>query len=76
MSTTPPRAQRRRQGGTALKRKVPLPPQLKQINLNAVGIDIGSEEHWAAVPRAVIAKGRMFAASKPSADLCALWPIG
>jgi len=46
MSTTPPRAQRGRQGVTAWKRKVRLPPQLKQINLNAVGVDIGSEEHW------------------------------
>ena len=27
-----------------------LPPQLEQVNLNAAGIDIGSEEHWVAVP--------------------------
>jgi hypothetical protein len=32
------------------KPKVPLPAQLKRVNLNAAGIDIGSEEHWAAVP--------------------------
>ena len=73
MSTTPPRAQRRRQGGTALKRKVPLPPQLKQINLNAVGIDIGSEEHWAAVPPGRDREGqdvRRFEAF--SGSLCAL----
>lgn len=30
--------------------KVGLPPQLQQVNLNAAGIDIGSEEHWVAVP--------------------------
>jgi len=30
--------------------KVGLPPQLQQVNLNATGIDIGSEEHWVAVP--------------------------
>jgi transposase len=73
MSTTPPRAQRRRQVGTALKRKVPLPPQLKQINLNAAGIDIGSEEHWAAVPPGRDREGqdvRRFEAF--SGDLCAL----
>ena len=73
MSTTPPRAQRRRQGGTALKRKVLLPPQLKQINLNAVGIDIGSEEHWAAVPPGRDREGqdvRRFEAF--SGSLCAL----
>ena len=73
MSTTPPRAQRRRQSGTALKRKVPLPPQLKQINLNAVGIDIGSEEHWAAVPPGRDREGqdvRRFEAF--SGSLCAL----
>ena len=45
MSTTPPRAKRRRQVDTASKRKVPLPPQLQRVNLNAAGIDIGSEEH-------------------------------
>lgn len=27
-----------------------LPAQLQQVNLNAAGIDIGSEEHWVAVP--------------------------
>jgi transposase len=27
-----------------------LPPQLQQVNLNAAGIDVGSEEHWVAVP--------------------------
>ena len=70
MSTTPPRAKRRR---TASKRKVPLPPQLKRINLNAAGIDIGSEEHWAAVPpgrdpeRKDVRRFEAF-----SGDLCAL----
>ncbi len=50
ITTSTPRAKRRRQVRTASKPKVPLPPQLKRINLNAAGIDIGSEEHWAAVP--------------------------
>lgn len=27
-----------------------LPPQLEQVNLNAAGIDVGSAEHWVAVP--------------------------
>jgi transposase len=30
--------------------KAGLPPQLQQVNLHAAGIDIGSEEHWVAVP--------------------------
>jgi len=30
--------------------KAGLPPQFEQVNLNAAGIDIGSEEHWVAVP--------------------------
>jgi transposase len=28
----------------------PLPPGFEQVNLNAAGIDIGSESHWVAVP--------------------------
>src|SRR5215472_11982 len=50
VSTTPTRGKPRREVSIVAKRKVPLPPQLKRINLNAAGIDIGSEEHWAAVP--------------------------
>ena len=50
MSTTPTRAKRHPKVRRVSKPKVPLPPQLKRINLNAAGIDIGSEEHWAAVP--------------------------
>jgi hypothetical protein len=49
MSTTPTHAKRCRQGRTASKPKVPLPPQLQRVNLNAAGVDIGAEEHWAAV---------------------------
>jgi hypothetical protein len=41
MSTTPTRAKRRRQVRIASKLKVPLPPQLQRVNLNAAGIDIG-----------------------------------
>jgi Transposase len=50
VSTTPTRGKRRREVYMVSKRKVPLPPQLQRVNLNAAGIDIGSEEHWAAVP--------------------------
>jgi transposase len=38
----------------ARRRKVPntpsLPPQLAQVNLQAAGIDVGSQSHWVAVP--------------------------
>jgi transposase len=37
---------RRKQGAETFG----LPPQLQQVNLNAAGVDIGSEEHWVAVP--------------------------
>jgi hypothetical protein len=50
VSTTPTRVKRRGEVRVVSKRKVPLPPQLKRVNLNAAGIDIGSEEHWAGVP--------------------------
>lgn len=73
MKTTPAHAKRRRQVGTATKRKVPLPAQLKRINLNAAGIDIGSEEHWAAVPPSRDPEGkdvRRFGAF--TGELCAL----
>ena len=73
MSPTPTRAKRRRQVRIASKPKVPLPPQLQRVNLNAAGIDIGSEEHWAAVPPGRDREGqdvRRFGAF--SGDLCAL----
>ena len=31
-------------------RVVTLPPELRQVNLNAAGIDIGAEHHYVAVP--------------------------
>src|SRR5262245_2463629 len=58
VSTTPTRGKRRREVSIVAKRKVPLPPQLKRVNLNAAGIDIGSEEHWAAVPLGRDSEGR------------------
>ena len=73
MSTTPTRTKRRREVRIVSKRKVPLPPQLKRVNLNAAGIDIGSEEHWAAVPPGRDPEGqdvRRFGAF--TGDLCAL----
>jgi transposase len=55
------------------KTKVPLPPQLKRVNLDAAGIDIGAEEHWAAVPPGRNTEGqdvRRFGAF--TGELCAL----
>jgi transposase len=60
---------RRRQGAN----QAGLSPQLEQVNLNAAGIDIGSEEHWVAVPAGRDPDGqdvRCFAAF--TADLHAL----
>lgn len=60
---------RRRQGAN----QAGLSPQFEQVNLNAAGIDIGSEEHWVAVPVGRDAHGqdvRCFAAF--TADLHAL----
>ena len=73
VSTTPTRGKRRREVRVVSKRKVPLPPQLKRVNLNAAGIDIGAEEHWAAVPPGRDPEGqdvRRFGAF--TGDLCAL----
>src|SRR4030095_4611483 len=73
MSTTPTRAKRRREVRIVSKPKVPLPPQLKRVNLNAAGIDIGAEEHWVAVPQGRDTEGqgtRRFGAF--TGDLCAL----
>jgi transposase len=72
VSTTPTSKQRR---GVRIvsKTKVPLPPQLKRVNLNAAGIDIGAEEHWAAVPPGRNTEGqdvRRFGAF--TGELCAL----
>ena len=76
MSTTPTRAKRHHDVRIVAKRKVPLPPQLKRVNLNAAGIDIGSEEHWRRSPRARDSEGRTCAASEPSPAICALWLTG
>jgi transposase len=73
VSTTPTRTLRRREVPIVSKRKVPLPPQLKRVNLNAAGIDIGAEEHWTAVPPGRDREGqdvRRFGAF--TGDLCAL----
>jgi hypothetical protein len=32
------------------RRRLKLPPELRRVNLNAAGIDIGSESHYVAVP--------------------------
>ena len=73
MSTAPTRAKRRREVRIVSKHKIALPPQLKRVNLNAAGIDIGSEEHWVAVPPGRDREGRevrSFVAF--TGDLCAL----
>ncbi len=54
------------------KHKIPLPAQLKRVNLNAAGIDIGSEEHWAAVPPGRVLKDRMCAALGLSPEIWVL----
>src|SRR5919109_5638309 len=73
VSTTPIGAKRRPKVRIVSKHKIPLPPQLKRVNLNAAGIDIGSEEHWAAVPPGRDSEGRdvrSFGAF--TGDLCVL----
>lgn len=65
--------QRRQVRTRSKKGKVPLPPQLERVNLDAAGIDIGSEQHWVAVPPGRDPEGqdvRRFEAF--SGDLCAL----
>jgi hypothetical protein len=77
VSTTPTRGKRRPKVRSVSKHKIPLPPQLKRINLNAAGIDIGSEEHWAAVPPGRDFEGqdvRRFGAFTP--ETWAFWPSG
>ena len=50
MSTTPTRAKRRREVRIVSKPKVPLPPQLKRVNLNAAGIESEPKSTGPAVP--------------------------
>ena len=73
MSTTPTSSKQRRGVRIVSKTKVPLPPQLKRVNLDAAGIDIGAEEHWVAVPPSRDTEGRdvrRFGAF--TGELCAL----
>ena len=73
MSTTPTSSKQRRGVRVVSQPKVPLPPQLKRVNLDAAGIDIGAEEHWAAVPPGRNTEGqdvRRFGAF--TGELCAL----
>ena len=73
MSTTPTSSKQRRGVRIVSKTKVPLPPQLKRVNLDAAGIDIGAAEHWAAVPPGRDTEGqdvRRFGAF--TGELCAL----
>jgi transposase len=39
-----------RRGKHRRRQSAGLPPGFEQVNLNAAGIDIGAESHWAAVP--------------------------
>ena len=73
MSITPTSSKQRRGVRVVSQPKVPLPPQLKRVNLDAAGIDIGAEEHWAAVPPGRNTEGqdvRRFGAF--TGELCAL----
>ena len=73
MSTTPTSSKQRRGVRIVSQPKVPLPPQLKRVNLDAAGIDIGAAEHWAAVPPGRNTEGqevRRFGAF--TGELCAL----
>ena len=73
MSTTPTSSKQRRGVRVVSQPKVPLPPQLKRVNLDAAGIDIGAAEHWAAVPPGRNTEGqdvRRFGAF--TGELCAL----
>jgi transposase len=73
VSTTPTSSKQRRGVRVVSQPKVPLPPQLKRVNLDAAGIDIGAEEHWAAVPPGRNTEGqdvRRFGAF--TGELCAL----
>ena len=73
MSTTPTFSKQRRGVRIVSQPKVPLPPQLKRVNLDAAGIDIGAAEHWAAVPPGRNTEGqdaRRFGAF--TGELCAL----
>ena len=73
MSTTPTSSKQRRGVRVVSQPKVPLPPQLKRVNLDAAGIDIGAEEHWVAVPPGRDTEGqdvRRFGAF--TGELCAL----
>lgn len=73
MSTIPTSSKQRRGVRIVSKTKVPLPPQLKRVNLDAAGIDIGAAEHWAAVPPGRNTEGqdvRRFGAF--TGELCAL----
>jgi transposase len=73
VSTTPTSSKQRRGVRVVSQPKVPLPPQLKRVNLDAAGIDIGAAEHWAAVPPGRNTEGqdvRRFGAF--TEELCAL----
>ena len=41
---------KRKQQRVSSRKKGGLPPSLQRVNLNAAGIDIGSGEHYVAVP--------------------------
>ena len=63
MSTTPTRSKRRREVRIVSKRKVPLPPQLKRVNL-MLQVSISDRKSTGRPsPRAGILKGRMCAGS-------------
>ena len=40
------------------RRRTPLPPELRRVNVNAAGIDIGAGHHYVAVPEGRDPQGR------------------
>ena len=51
-----------------------LPPQLATVNLHAAGVDVGAEEHWAAVPACDDSQPvRRFGAHTAALDALADW---
>jgi hypothetical protein len=40
------------------RRRAPLPPELRRVNVNGAGIDIGARHHYVAVPEGRDPEGR------------------
>jgi hypothetical protein len=49
-----------------------LPPELRRVNVNAAGIDIGAGHHYVAVPEGRDPQGGPYGSSDVSRTICAL----